>query len=228
MDKNPEKKKKCNHICHVPLCSAFVRCYLLLSPFSDFISCIFPPWIWGSIQTVVSLQILPDRKSPLLTLLPKQHCAEVFKLLFVCVCVCVCARHRGNMKAYWVSTEDWVSERKLIIPPSVVFWLSWRSRYSLVLLFSVLRHSGTFYIKKQLLGSLSRPFLGTCSGRAFDRPRMLEICLVLAYRCPTGRQRLRLLKTQSVHRESLMPSLKMFFGAHQTPRKCRVPPALSL
>lgn len=60
------------------------------------------------------------------------YCVEVFEVgIFACVCVTVeicegvSSQHRR------------VSERKLIIPPSAAFWLSWRSRYSVVLLFGV-------------------------------------------------------------------------------------------
>lgn len=86
------------------------------------------------------------------SLQPKQHCAEVSELFFVCVCVCMYTSPWKYVKAYGVSTEDWVSERKLIIPPSAVFWLSWRSRYSLVLLFSILLLSRTPNMKHTAAG----------------------------------------------------------------------------
>ena len=127
----------------------------------------FPPESEVPCRHYVTPQMLPDRKSPLLTLQTKQHCAEVFELLFACVCVCVClwvcvcTSPWKYVQAYRVSTEDWVSERKLIIPPSVVFWLSWRSRYSLVLLFSVLQHSRTPYMKHSC-----RPHCPGCSSVA--------------------------------------------------------------
>lgn len=53
-----------------------------------------------------------------------------------------------------------VSERKLIIPPSAAFWLSWRSRYSVVLLFGV---------QLELMVSLSR-LSPDQQGKRFDRP----------------------------------------------------------
>lgn len=79
------------------------------------------------------------------------YCVEVFEVgIFarVCVTVEICEGVSSQYRR--------VSERKLIIPPSAAFWLSWRSRYSVVLLFGV---------QLELMVSPSRPPLLTSRRR---------------------------------------------------------------
>lgn len=149
-------------------------------------------------------------------------CRSCRTVVCVFVCLCVWTSPWKYVKAYRVSTDDWVSERKLIITLYGVFWLSWRSRYSLVLLFSVLWHSRTLYTKHicwpHCPGPSSIP-AAESFWQAQNAGNPFTAGLSLSDReteAPSA-------ENTSVHTESLMPPFKMFFSAHQTVIKCRLP-----